>query len=82
MLRKKFSETQLRGEEGHALPALAVLLAAAGMVIVGIGAANGTGWLAVVGGIVAAAGLIGADVLRHSMIDKEFYRRTDELMKK
>lgn len=82
MLKNKLGESRLHREEGHAAPALGVLLAAAGMVIVGIGAASDTGWLAVVGGIVAAAGLIGGDALRHSMIDKEFFRRTDELMKK
>ncbi|MGE5597614.1 MAG: hypothetical protein ACM3S1_16440 [Hyphomicrobiales bacterium] len=52
------------------------------MIALGIGAANDSGWLAVTGGIVAGVGLVAYNVVRHRTLDKEFYARTDELMKK
>jgi len=37
-------------ESGHAVLAIGVLPAAVGAVLLGIGAANGTGWLAIAAG--------------------------------
>jgi hypothetical protein len=69
---------QLAGEDGHAVTALAAIVAGAGAVALGIGAANDTGWLAVTGGIVVGVGLVGYELLRHTRIDYELFRRTDK----
>lgn len=71
-----------KGEEGHAgtLPGMAV--AAAGAIALGIGAANDTGWLAIVGGVVLGVGIIGLSVLSHMMIEYDIYARLDKLEKK
>ncbi len=69
-------------EAGHAKPVPAVLVGAAGAILLGIGAANDTGWLAVVGGIVAGVGMIAASVTHHVGVEYEFYRRLDALEKK
>jgi uncharacterized membrane protein YebE (DUF533 family) len=66
------------GEEGHALPLLGALVGAVGAVLLGIGAANDTGWLALTGGIVAAVGFVGGNILSHVTIDWELYRRTED----
>lgn len=72
----------LDGEAGHIAPLPGMLVAAAGAVLLGIGAANDTGWLAVVGGIAAAAGLVASTVMHHVGVEYEFYKRLDELEKK
>ena len=69
-------------EEGHAKPFGGALVAGIGMILVGIGAANDTGWLAVAGGIVGALGILAYDFLHHSTLDAEFFKRTDDLMGK
>ena len=69
-------------EEGHAKPFGGALISGVGMILMGIGAANGTGWLAVVGGIVGGVGLLAYDYLHHSTLDAEFFKRTDDLMGK
>lgn len=66
-------------ESGHAVLAVAVLPAAVGAVLLGIGAANDTGWLAIAGGIVTGLGIVFYDVTRHSTIDKGMYGRLDRL---
>lgn len=70
------------GEEGHAGPFWVAFIAGAGIVLVGIGAASDTGWLAIVGGIVGGLGVFAYDAIRHSTLDKEFFRRTDDLVEK
>ena len=66
------------GEDGHAAPLVGALVAGAGAILLGIGAAADTGWLAIAGGVIAALGLAGYDFVRHVTIDKEFFRRTDK----
>ncbi|MFN0147740.1 MAG: hypothetical protein ACKVT1_14625 [Dehalococcoidia bacterium] len=66
-----------RGEEGHAPVAGAALLSGIGAVLLGIGSAADTGWLAIVGGIVAGVGFVGYELLRHTKIDYELFRRTN-----
>lgn len=56
-----------------------VIVPAAGAVLLGIGAANDTGWLAVAGGVIAAVGLLLYDGLRHTAIDKPIFGRLDRL---
>ncbi len=71
-----------RDESGHAVTLAGALVAAIGLILLGIGAANDTGWLAVAGGIVAAVGVLGYDVLRHTRLDYGFFDRLDKLEKK
>jgi hypothetical protein len=71
----------LNREDGHGIPLLGGLLAAAGTVALGIGAANDTGWLAVVGGIVAAVGILATIVIQHVTIDYGMYGRLEALEK-
>ncbi|MCH8950279.1 MAG: hypothetical protein IIB87_07880 [Chloroflexi bacterium] len=71
----------LNSEEGHALPYLGVLPAAAGAVLLGIGAANDTDWMAIAGGIVLAVGVFATPILAHSNIDYDIYNRLNKLEK-
>jgi hypothetical protein len=71
----------LSGEEGHGAPLPAALLGAAGAIVLGIGAANGTGWLAVVGGIVLAVGILATLVVNHVTVDSDMYARLEALEK-
>ena len=70
------------GEDGHYAPFGGALIAGAGIVVVGIGAAADKGWLAIVGGIVGGLGFVAYDFLHHSRLDAEFFKRTDDLMGK
>jgi hypothetical protein len=70
------------GEEGHALPAVGSLVGGIGAILLGIGAANDSGGLAVAGGIVAAVGIIGGALLEHMKIDYDIYGRLEKLEKK
>jgi hypothetical protein len=69
------------GERGHATTLVEPLVAAVGAVLLAIGAAGDTGWLAVTGGIVLAVGLFAMPVLNHGTIEKGMYGRLDELEK-
>lgn len=71
-----------RSEEGHALPAVASTIGGIGAILLGIGAANDTGALAVVGGFLAAVGILGGPVLEHVMVDYGIYDRIEKLEKK
>ncbi|MDZ7727425.1 MAG: hypothetical protein U5Q44_04090 [Dehalococcoidia bacterium] len=62
-------------ESGHAIPAIAVLIGGIGAVLLGIGAANDTGWLAIVGGIAAGVGIIGGGLAEHMFVDYDIFRR-------
>lgn len=74
--------TELNREDGHATPLVGGSVAAAGTVLLGIGAANDTGWLAVVGGIVAAVGILATIVIQHMTIDYGMYGRIEALEQK
>jgi len=66
-------------EAGHATSAAGALIGGAGAVVLGIGAANDTGWLAVAGGIIAGVGLVAWELLRHVAIDQKLMGRLDRL---
>ena len=68
-------------EEGHISAAVGGIVGALGVVLLGIGAANDTGWLAVAGGIVAAVGLLAGHVYGHMEIDYATWRRLEEIEK-
>ena len=72
----------LGSEGGHAMTLPGPLLAGAGAVLLGIGAANDSGALAIIGGIVLAVGLLAASVLAHAGVDYGIYGRIEELEKK
>ncbi len=69
-------------EDGHIGPLPGALVAAAGAILLGIGAANDTGWMAVVGGIAAGVGLIVSFVMNHMKVEYDIYSRLDKLEKK
>ncbi|MGE0601560.1 MAG: hypothetical protein AB7J35_19105 [Dehalococcoidia bacterium] len=79
---RDFTGTIHRSEEGHAVPALASLLGAIGAILLGIGAANDSGVLAVVGGILAAVGILAGPVLEHVVVDYNIFDRLEKLEKK
>lgn len=70
-----------REEAGHASSAAGALVAGVGAVLLGIGAANDTGWLAVAGGIVAGVGIVAWELVRHVAIDQKLMGRLDRLEK-
>ncbi|HYM16811.1 MAG TPA: hypothetical protein VEZ14_14760 [Dehalococcoidia bacterium] len=71
----------IRGEDGHAMPVVGVFIGAAGAILLGIGAANGTGALAIIGGIVLAVGLLATLVVNHMTVEYDIYARLDKLEK-
>ncbi|HMO54971.1 MAG TPA: hypothetical protein PJ994_10745 [Tepidiformaceae bacterium] len=71
-----------RSEEGHAQTLPGMLMAAAGIIALGIGAANDTGWLAIAGGIVGGLGVVVAMVLDHRYVEADLYGRIEKLEKK
>ncbi len=69
-------------EEGHTEPSIGWLVAAAGIIALGVGAANDTGWLAIAGGIVGGLGVLAGYVLGHRAVDADLYGRIEALEKK
>lgn len=69
-------------EEGHAGPLPGIFAAGAGVVMLGFGAANDTGWLAIAGGIVGGVGIVAAFVMNHMLVEYAIYRRLEDLEKK
>ena len=68
-----------RSEAGHGEPYIGVFVGAAGLIALGIGAATDMGWLDIVGGIVAAVGLVMAFAVNHATVEKGMYGRLDKL---
>ena len=81
MLRSLANAIQ-HGEEGHGPPLIGTLAGGVGAILLAIGAANDSGLLAIVGGIVLAIGLTLTAVLNHVGVEYEFYKRLDSLEKK
>jgi hypothetical protein len=67
------------GERGHAIAGVGSLIAAAGAVLLMIGAAGDTDWLTIVGGIVLAVGIVAAGLLHHATVDYDMYARLEKL---
>lgn len=70
------------GEEGHTQPLVGYMVAAAGMIALGIGAANDTDWLTIGGGIVGGLGVLAGFALGHHAVDADLYGRIEKLEKK
>ncbi len=72
----------LNEEMGHAVALPGVLLGGAGAILLAIGAANDSGLLAIIGGVVLAVGLLAASLLAHVGIEYGIFGRLDELEKR
>jgi hypothetical protein len=81
-MRNKILEAITAGEQGHAEAGVGTLVAAAGAIMLGIGAVgDDLGWLAITGGIVLAVGVILAGLLHHRFVDYDIYARLEKLEK-
>ena len=69
------------GEDGHAEPTIGAVIGGIGAILLGIGAAADTGWLAIVGGIVLAVGLLAMLVINHMTVEYNIFGRLDKLEK-
>ena len=70
-----------RSEEGHATPFFLSILAAAGAIALGIGAAEDSSIVAIIGGVVLAVGVVAAPLVNHMVVDYDTFRRLDDLEK-
>lgn len=75
------AEGRAQPERGHAPPAAASLVGVAGALMLGIGAANDSGALALTGGIVLAVGLVVGVIVHHVTIEWPLMGRVDRLEK-
>ncbi len=83
MSRSALTRMVTEGEDGHGPPVAGLLVGMVGAVLLGIGAAgDDLGWLAVVGGIVLAVGLLATLVINHMSVEYDIYRRLESLEKK
>lgn len=69
-------------EDGHIGPLPGALVAAIGAILIGIGASNDSGGLAITGGIVAAVGIIASTVMHHMMVEYDIFKRLGDLENK
>ncbi len=69
-------------EEGHTQPLVGYVVAAAGIIALGIGAANDTSWLTIGGAIVGGVGVLAGFALGHHAVDADIYGRIEKLEKK
>ncbi len=81
MMKFRTAIGMLNGEAGHAITLPGILLGGAGAILLGIGAANDSGPLAIIGGVVLAVGLLAASLLAHIGIEYGIFHRLDELEK-
>ncbi len=81
-IRELISDLVTEGESGHTKVLPGVFAAAVGMILLGIGAASDTGWLAIVGGLAGGLGIVLAFVADHRYVEGDLYSRVDRLDKK
>ncbi len=72
----------LSAEEGHTAPLPGLLLGGAGAIVLAVGSAIDTGWVAIIGGVGLAVGMVAASVLAHMGVEYDIYERLNELEKK
>ena len=82
MIRNNARPSVRHGEDGHAGPVPGLVVGAGGAIALGIGAAADLGWLAIVGGVVLAVGILAASVLNHMKVEYDIYARLEKLEKK
>jgi hypothetical protein len=69
---------RIRDEErGHAEVGVPSLAAGVGAIMLAIGAAGGTDWLTIAGGVILGLGIFLTGLLRHRFIDYDVWRRLD-----
>ena len=68
-------------EDGHAEPVVGALIGAVGAILLAIGAANDSGVLAIIGGIVLALGLMATVVINHMTVEYGIFGRLDKMEK-
>jgi hypothetical protein len=73
---------ELQSEDGHAPPLAGILIGAAGAILLACGAAEDSGPLTIIGGIVLAVGLLATSVISHMSVEYDIYRRLESLEKK
>lgn len=71
----------LNSEDGHAATLPGILLGGAGAIVLAVGAANDSGLVAIIGGVVLAVGLLATSVLAHMGIEYDIYDRLNKLEK-
>ena len=71
----------LNSEEGHAITLPGILLGGAGAIVLAVGAANDSGLVAIIGGVVLAVGLLATSILAHMGIEYDIYERLNKLEK-
>lgn len=79
MQSQRYIAARMSEETGHTLPAVGAVIGAAGVIALGIGAANDTGWLMVAGGIVGGLGVLAASLLDHIKVDYDIFARLESL---
>jgi hypothetical protein len=68
-------------EDGHLMAGVPALIGALGALAVACGAAEDISWVAYLGGILLAVGVMGGSIARHRTIDYEVYDRLEKLEK-
>jgi hypothetical protein len=76
LVRKTFRRFR-DDERGHAEVGVPSLAAAVGAIMLAIGAAGGTDWLTIAGGVILGVGIFLTGLLRHRFIDYDVWRRLD-----
>ncbi len=69
----------LNREEGHGVTLPPLFAGMAGAVLLAVGAVNNQDVLTIIGGVVLAAGLLGAALLQHMAIEYDIYDRLNKL---
>jgi hypothetical protein len=73
---------RLRDEEdGHVIAGIPALIGAFGALALACGAAEDISWVAYMGGVLLAVGVLGGSLARHRGIDYEIYDRLETLEK-
>ncbi len=70
---------RLDGEDGHIEVGGPAILAGAGLIALGIGAAGDWGWLALIGGIGGGLALVAYAVADHMAVDYRVFARLETL---
>lgn len=78
-MRRFLRTALLEGEEGHALPGVGMLIAAAGAIVLAVGAANGNDATTITGGIVLAVGILAFGLADHMNVEYNIFGRLEKL---
>ena len=79
VLRKLAPSKLAQDEAGHTTLGLGSIAAAAGAIILSVGAATGEDVITIVGGVLLGVGILAAGILGHMQVDYPVYERLDKL---